>query len=592
MPGPAASDDAVQQVRSRLNLLDTVRHRVQLRRAGREWVGLCPFHQEKTPSFSVNEAKQSWYCHGCGSGGDLFTFVERMEKVDFRGALELLADQAGVQLAERTPADRARTELRHRIVELNGLAVQYYSWLLWEHRAGEPGRDLLARRQVGSETARRFGLGFAPGGSSLAAYLRRKHAAAATLQAAGLVRRDGQDFFQNRLVIPIRDERGQTVAFTARAVATDDPRKYVNTPETPAYVKARVLFGLDLARPAIDESGHAVVMEGQFDVIVAHQFGVGNAVASSGTALTDEQVRLLRRHTDELLLMFDNDSAGRRATERAIELAAAEGLRTRVGRIEGEVKDPDEFLRSGGRWEDVASAARPGWEHLIRTAIEGLNPRRPADVEQGVRRIGAVLARVPEPAVRASYRDQAGLWFGIDPLLISLPRAPTRRGVQTGAAGPRLDEAGPEPSPAPRPAGGSLSRLVAYLLQVLAVRPDAAAVIQTSLPPAELQEDDRAALARLLATLERGAEALPQEVAGFPAEEERLVREAWAAPAARFAGEDVEELVNRIRARSRHDRKFAIIGRLSEAESRGDRAASTALEREWRSEMGRDGVGN
>src|SRR5205807_4691226 len=232
---------------ARLNLLDVVQQHVRLRKAGREWAGLCPFHDEKTPSFSVNEQLQSWYCFGCQRGGDVFKFVELREKVTFPEALRILAEMAGVEMPERSGHDQARTRLKRRILELNALAVQYYEYVLHTTAAGEAGRTLLEKRGVGEHTARRFGLGYAPGGDNFASYRARRQRSLADAEAAGLVRR-GQDFFQQRLVVPIRDERGQTLAFTGRTVLSDEVRKYVNTPETPAYFKGRVLFALDLAR--------------------------------------------------------------------------------------------------------------------------------------------------------------------------------------------------------------------------------------------------------------------------------------------------------------------------------------------------------
>src|SRR5205809_2477841 len=246
------------------------------------------------------------------------------------------------------------------------LAAEYSEYVLWSSPGGEPGRRLLVQRQVGEETARRFQLGYAPAGRGFAEYLRAKKRSLAAAQQAALIRRDASDFFAQRLVIPIRDERGQPLAFTARTVRADEPRKYINSPETPAYIKGRVIFGLDLARDEIARRGHAVLMEGQFDVITAHHFGVQNAVASSGTALTDDQVRLLKRFTDELLLVFDSDRAGRSAARKAAVLAARHAMRTRVVVVPG-AKDPDEFLRSMGpdaaaRWDELVVKAPAGFE--------------------------------------------------------------------------------------------------------------------------------------------------------------------------------------------------------------------------------------
>jgi DNA primase len=574
------SDDTVDQIKSRLNLVDVVQQYVPLRKRGRELWGLCPFHPEKTPSFKVNEQQQSWHCFGCDQGGDLFSFVEQIEKVDFRRALELLADRAGVELPDRSPADRQRSDARRRIVELNKLAAQYYEYVLHSTPAGAPGRDFLARRQVDAETARHFVLGYAPGGANLAAFLTKRGRSLKDAEAAGLLR-GGRDFFQLRLVVPIRDERGHVVAFTGRTVLGEDQerRKYMNTPETAAYHKGRVLFGLDGARQAIGERGHAVMMEGQFDVIVAYQFGVTNAVASSGTALTEDQVRLLRRYTDELILMFDNDRAGRTAAERAIDLCGAHEVRTRVARIDGEAKDPDEFLRGGGRWEDVVRSAQAGWEWLIRDAMEGLNPARPDELELAVRKVRGVVGRIPDPAVREAYRKEAALWLGIDERLLVLDG---RRGhadpVGARRASPSSSTDSPDDGLPARPRGKTLSKRLDYLLRLLAVRPEAVGRVKAGLQPGDLEEDDRAALERMVEALEGGGvDGLAAELTSFPHEEEQLVRRAWAAPPPRVDDEVVDDLLNQIRRTAANRRRLAIIRHLREAERSGDVAKAAAL---------------
>ncbi|HYM66158.1 MAG TPA: DNA primase, partial [Patescibacteria group bacterium] len=358
----SASDDAFAEVKAKVDLVKVVQEHVRLTKRNRDLWGLCPFHQEDSPSFKVNPQMQTWYCFGCERNGDVFTFVELIEKTDKRGALQLLAERAGVELKKLSPEQKERSDSRRRLLVMLKLAAQYYEYVLWSTPAGEPGRRLLDSRKVTEETARRFQLGYAPAGRGFAEYLRAKKRSLADAQDAGLMRRDGADFFAERLVIPIRDERGQPLAFTARTVRADEQRKYINSPETPAYVKGRVVFGLDLARDEIARRGHAVLMEGQFDVISAHQAGISNAVASSGTALTDEQVRLMKRFTDELLIVFDADRAGRQAVFKAVELAAGHQMRTRVATIPAPAKDPDEFLRAAGpdapaRWEALAANA-------------------------------------------------------------------------------------------------------------------------------------------------------------------------------------------------------------------------------------------
>ncbi|TMC06901.1 MAG: DNA primase [Chloroflexi bacterium] len=531
-----SSDDARDQIRSRLNLVDVVQQHVRLRKQGREHWGLCPFHAEKTPSFHVTEQKQSWYCFSCQRGGDMFTFVQEIEKTDFPGALRILADQAGVELPERGGADVQRSQQRKRLLDLNRLAAQYYEYVLWSLPAGEPGKQLLERRGVGEETARRFGLGYAPGGTNLTAFLRKRGHSMQDAGDAGLVR-SGRDFFQQRLMVPIRDERGQVLAFTGRTVVDGELRKYVNTPETPAYSKGKVLFALDLARNAIQERGHAVLMEGQFDVIVGHQFGVGNAIASSGTALTGDQLTLLRRFTEEVVLMFDNDRAGTAAAAKAIELAQ-QGVR--VAQIEGDAKDPDEFLRGGGSWDAVLRAAQPGWEWVLRQEIRGLNSENPADREVGIRRIKAVLARIKDDAQKPTYAAVAEQLFGIRAELLL---APVRPAVP-------------------------VSGLAAPERRVLGI-----------LDPADLGDTDRATYLRLVTALERGgSDALGQDLDGFTPEEQQLIRRAWADPPPRVDDEAVDDVVRTIQRQARKRRARAMIDRLREAERRGDLGQAVTLE--------------
>src|ERR1700674_2910553 len=385
MPQPS-TDDAFAEVKAKVDLVKVVQEHLRLTKRNKDFVGLCPFHQEDTPSFTVHPQTQTWYCFGCQRHGDVFTFVELIEKTDKRGSLQMLAERAGVELKKLSPEQRERSDSRKRLLAMLKLAAQYYEYVLWSTPAGETGRRLLADRAVGEETSRRFQLGYAPAGRGFADYLRAKKRSLADAQEAGLMRRDGSDFFSQRLVIPIRDERGQPLAFTARTVSADEPRKYINSPETPAYVKGRVIFGLDLARDDIMQRGHAVLMEGQFDVITAHQFGVKNAVASSGTALTDDHVRLLKRFTDEVLLVFDADRAGRAAAFKAVELASSHQMRTRVATITAPAKDPDEFLRAAGaqaaeKWDELAAAAPSGWEFSIKDSLTRLHPGNPHQLE-------------------------------------------------------------------------------------------------------------------------------------------------------------------------------------------------------------------
>jgi DNA primase len=575
---PLQTDDAFAEIKAKVDLVKVVQEHLRLTKRNKELWGLCPFHQEDSPSFKVNPQMQTWYCFGCQRNGDVFTFVELIEKTDKRGALQMLAERAGVELKRLSPEQKERSDSRRRLLAMLKLAAQYYEYVLWSTPAGEVGRRLLADRDVSEETARRFQLGYAPAGLGFAEYLRSKKRSLADAQEAGLMRRDGTDFFAQRLVIPIRDERGQPLAFTARTVKADEPRKYINSPETPAYIKGRVIFGLDLARDEIAARGHAVLMEGQFDVITAHQFGVKNAVASSGTALTTEQVRLLKRFTDELLLVFDSDRAGRSAAFKAVELAAAHQMRTRVATITG-AKDPDEFLRAAGAeaeksWEALAAAAPSGWEFWIKDALTGLNTANPNHLEQAASRAREVLERIPDPAVRESYRERAAGWIGVQPHLLQATLSPSGRGPEAGTNGkPGLTTG----------VRGKKVTVARYLVQLLAVRPVAFERVRTKLTPEELDEEDRGVYVRMLETYERsGASGLEGELAGYPAEEQDLIRRAWAEPPPSVDDDLAVELAERIRLDRMKSRESAIIRELSAAERGRDIQGVARLEAEAR----------
>jgi len=578
-----SSDDAFAEVKAKVDLVKVVSEYVRLTKRNKDFWGLCPFHQEDSPSFHVNPQRQSWYCFGCERKGDVFTFVELIEKTDKRGALQLLAERAGVELKKLSPEQRERSDSRRRLLEMLKLAAQYYEYVLWSNPAGEPGRRLLESRKVGEETARRFQLGFAPPGRGFAEYLRAKKKSLQDAQDAGLMRRDGSDFFAERLVIPIRDERGQPLAFTARTVRADEQRKYINSPETPAYIKGRVIFGLDLARDEITKRGHAVLMEGQFDVITAHHHGVTNAVASSGTALTDDQVRLLKRFTDELLLVFDADRAGRAAAFKAIELASAHQMRTRVATIPPPAKDPDEFLRAAGaeapqRWEELIATAPSGWEFWIKDSLAGLNPGNPNQLELAASRAREVLEKIPDPAVRDTYRERAAGWIGVQPHLLT-PQAtsPSPARGRAGEGGGGTGSNGKSGLVGP-PRGKKLT-VGRYLLQLLAVRPVAFERVRTRLTPGELDEQDRGIYVRMLETYERGgASGLETELAGYPAEEQDLIRRAWAAPPPSVDDDVAEDLAVRVRLDHMRGLHSGIIRELSEAERGNDSERVARLE--------------
>jgi DNA primase len=534
------ADDAAE-VRARVDILEVIGGYVALHRSGRQHLGLCPFHAEKTPSFSVSQEKQAFYCHGCQESGDVISFVEKIEHVDFPRALEILAERAGIEL-RRDPQGAARGARRRRALELNALAARYFEYVLWNLPAGEPGRRLLGERGVAEALARRFRVGFAPaggaGGDGLLRYLVAAHGATAgEAVQAGLATRGGRDLFRNRLVFPIADERGQVLGFGGRALGDAVP-KYLNTPETELYRKSTALFGLDQARETLRASRVAVVVEGYFDVIAAHAAGVTGAVASSGTALTREQVRILARHADRVVLCFDGDQAGRRAASRAAELCAADSLPARITVMPPGVKDPDEMVRRDpAGFAALVAGAAPEWQVLLDWAMGEVGTAAEDRRLAGDRAVG-VLAAIPDPGVREPYVREAmrrlELWEGSDfPAKVAAAVAARSR----RPAPPPIDR----PAPPREPGGGEEAALSGppppsweEYLGVYAVQQPALARLMIEEMGLALDDLASPAIRRLL-----GAAAATPAGAGFPLD---AVSAADRRLAARLAVREVPEL--------------------------------------------------
>jgi DNA primase len=316
---------SVEEVVATADMVEIVSGRTQLRRSGAQWTGRCPFHDDQNPSFSVNAVEKLYHCFTCGEGGDLIKFVRETEGLEFASAVEWLADRYGVQLEyeETAPGFEARRSRRDRLFALLEAAAKFYERHLWDSQAGEPVRSYLADRGLSEEICRRFRLGLSPGGDRLAAKARTKGYSQEELVAAGLVNRREKDYFAGRLVFPLADGRGRVLGFGARRLSEDDPiqAKYVNSPEGELFRKSSIVYGLDRARATIAKESRAVVVEGYTDVMALHERGLESAVASMGTALTELQLRELRRLTPRIYLCFDADAAGAEATLRGMELA-------------------------------------------------------------------------------------------------------------------------------------------------------------------------------------------------------------------------------------------------------------------------------
>jgi DNA primase len=370
-------DSSVEEVKQRADIVDVVSQYTSLRKRGARHTGRCPFHDEKTPSFSVNAADGLYHCFGCQRGGDTIRFVREIENLDFVGAVEWLADRLRITLEyeESSPQEEARRDRERRLYALLDQTTSFFERYLWESPAGEGVRAYLASRRLGDQVSHEFRLGLSPG-RGLAAKAKERGFTVAELREAGLVNQRGNDYFPQRLMFPLADARGNIVGFQARKLLDDDPLrgKYVNSPESDLFRKGSILYGLHLARPAIAKQDRAVVVEGNTDVIALRQAGVGAAVASMGTALTEAQLRELARLTKRLYLCFDSDAAGQDATLRGMELAVRQGFEVKVVALpkgQDPADAPDGF-------EDRLARAESYLVHRVRLELARAGDRQEA----------------------------------------------------------------------------------------------------------------------------------------------------------------------------------------------------------------------
>jgi DNA primase len=342
------NDTQIEQVRSRADIVEVIGAHVRLRKAGRNFVGLCPFHGEKTPSFTVNREKGFFHCFGCGAGGTVFNFLMRMDGATFPEAVRTLANRYGITIAEETRRDPRAMAEREAMLRAAEVASEFFTHVLWEEKAGAPAREYLKKRGIDTDTTKAFKLGFAPAGSSLAAALGKRGLMEAGARI-GVIKASGSgaaDMFWGRLMFPIHDAAGRVIAFGGRVLDERLP-KYINSPESPLYSKARNLYGLAQARSAIAKADRAIVVEGYIDAIALAQEGFKETVASLGTALTVDQLRLLGRYTRNVFACFDGDKAGHSASLRAVRTFLEAGLLGR-GIFIPPGFDPDTLMKERG----------------------------------------------------------------------------------------------------------------------------------------------------------------------------------------------------------------------------------------------------
>lgn len=430
------AQDTVAQIKERLSITDIISPYVKLRRAGRSMVGLCPFHKEKTGSFHVSPERGTWHCFGCGLGGDGFSFIEKVEGVDFKGALKILADKAGVVIEYSGGATKEDTSKKERLYTLMSRACEKYGFAF----TGSAAESYAHTRALSDETIESWRLGFAPDAwRFLLEALTTEGFTVPEMLAAGLIKEaDGKpgtyyDRFRNRLMFPIRDAAGRVVAFTGRALSADDQAKYLNSPETELYHKSEILFGMDRAKDAIRTRGFVMLVEGQIDVLLAHQAGFTNAVALSGTALTEAHLRLMKRFSENLMLVLDADPAGLTATARSAALALRQGLRVKAARLP-KGQDPADLIASTEEGaKEFANRIKEGKPIVDFFLAElGENEHDPHRLMRLVEQIVLpLLVAIPSPMEREHFIQSTARTLGLSSEAVreSLKRVPTEEPV-------------------------------------------------------------------------------------------------------------------------------------------------------------------
>ncbi len=401
----------IEDIRNKADIVKVVSEYVALKKRGKNYLGSCPFHSEKDPSFTVSPEKQIFHCFGCGEGGNAFAFLMKIENIGFIEAVEELGSKVNVAVPKTINRGPSKND-KDKYFQIMSLAAKHFADNL-ESPAAKAVQEYLKQRNISDTTIKQFGLGFAlPGWDNLFKYLVAKGAAPENIVKAGLIlRRENSsgyyDRFRNRLIFPIANHRGQVVAFGGRTLGEDNP-KYLNSPDTPIYHKGETLFGLNLTKNEIKKSRTAVLVEGNFDLITPFQAGVSNIVASMGTALTVSQCKLLARHCDTIVLAFDADIAGGIAAERSVELMRSQGLKVKVASLTGG-KDPDEIINKHGAqtFNKILDSSLPFLEFKIKRIFSRYNLNEIEARAKAFREVAAVLSQAKDSFVQNEYAKLA-----------------------------------------------------------------------------------------------------------------------------------------------------------------------------------------
>ena len=450
------SPESVDRVKQAADIIEVVSAHTDLRRQGARYVGLCPFHDERTPSFSVEPQEKLYHCFGCGVGGDVIKFVEEKDGLNFAEAVEQLADRYGVELEreQEDPRAEARRQQRRRLEELLDRAAAFYGNVLWESKEAGKARDYLAGRGLGEEVLRAFGVGYAPSAwDKLLVAGQRAGFSVEEMRGVGLVQRGRQggeyDRFRERIMFPIRDRRGRVLGFGGRAMRSDQGAKYVNTAETDFFHKSQILYGVDRAKGAIAKAGRAVVVEGYTDVLALHQAGIEEAVGVMGTAITPDQVAALSGMVDEVVLALDADSAGQEAMLRAQTVAAGRRMRLRVAAMPAG-EDPAEMMAAEGgaeRFRGLLERAAELTAFQVGLVLDRTDTGSPTERDRALAEVAPVLAGMGESAGREDLVRRVAERLDLDPAMVM-----GRVVAATPATGGEQPQAPREAAPGSRPA--------------------------------------------------------------------------------------------------------------------------------------------
>ncbi len=576
------SDDDIRRVRDSVDIVDLVQGYVSLKKRGRNWTGLCPFHNEKTPSFSVNPDKQIFHCFGCGVGGDAFKFLEMQRGLNFPEAVRDLADRAGITLTERRTrrASPGAKDERKELLVILAAAAEHFRKDLFAP-AGSAARAYLARRGVSEAVIEEFGLGFArPDWEGLHRDLKQQGHAPALQEKAGLVvkRSEGDgyyDRFRGRIIFPIRDINGSVIAFGGR-VMDDSLPKYLNSPETPLYSKSNVLYGMDRARDAARKNDHFILVEGYLDAIACHQHGVRNAVATLGTALTDGHLRLMRRFTKKLKLIFDPDPAGVKAALRSFDLLVGSGMQVKVVSLpDGD--DPDTVLAKRGREVFAAglAAAVPLMDFVLEQVVQASAASSIEEKNERVQDLKGYLARIPSEVEKGLYIKRSAEVLGVDEgdLRREVARyaAPARSGGESAAAISR------PPRPEQRPRAEEM--LIHLMLRFEGIARGLAVKVR---PDDFTDPLYRRAAERIFTVLSAGGELDPRSLAVEGDEELNRLFSHYAVLEAEYEDphRTTADCVDRIKQQDSSRRIRKLLSAIQEAEAAGDRQRLQELQQE------------